>query len=128
MDKNIIELFFEESGRVFEDICQQYLYHPQIYTKLPFLPGNTGRWWGTDPVKKRQEEIDIMAIQDNQALLCECKWRNVPVNIEITKQLLDRGKLFHYDQIFYFFIFKDRFYERGVRVSKTGQFSFPHTL
>lgn len=98
--------FFEESGRVFEDICQQYLYHPQIYTKLPFLPGNTGRWWGTDPVKKRQEEIDIMAIQDNQALLCECKWRNVPVNIEIMKQLLDRGKLFHYDQIFYFYFQK----------------------
>lgn len=118
MDKNIIELFFEESGRVFGDICQQYLYHPQIYTKLPFLPGNTGRWWGTDPVKKRQEEIDIMAIQDNQALLCECKWRNVPVNIEITKQLLDRGKLFHYDQIFYFLFSKTGFTKEVLEYQK----------
>ena len=105
-------------GRVFEDICQQYLYHPQIYTKLPFLPGNTGRWWGTDPVKKRQEEIDIMAIQDNQALLCECKWRNVPVNIEITKQLLDRGKLFHYDQIFYFLFSKTGFTKEVLEYQK----------
>ena len=40
-------------GGIFEDICRQYLYHPQVYATLPFLPGNIGRWWGTDPVKKR---------------------------------------------------------------------------
>lgn len=98
-------------GRVFEDMCQQYLYHPQIYATLPFLPGNIGRWWGTDPVKKRQEEIDLMAIQDNQALLGECKWRNAPVNREILEQLLDRGCLFHYDKISYFLFSKTGFTE-----------------
>ena len=98
-------------GRVFEDMCQQYLYHPQIYATLPFLPGNIGRWWGTDPVKKRQEEIDLMAIQDNQALLGECKWRNAPVNRDILEQLLDRGRLFHYDKISYFLFSKIGFTE-----------------
>ena len=98
-------------GRVFEDMCQQYLYHPQIYATLPFLPGNIGRWWGTDPVKKRQEEIDLMAIQDNQALLGECKWRNAPVNREILEQLLDRGRLFHHDKISYFLFSKTGFTE-----------------
>jgi AAA+ ATPase superfamily predicted ATPase len=98
-------------GRVFEDMCQQYLYHPQIYATLPFLPGNIGRWWGTDPVKKRQEEIDLMAIQDNQALLGECKWRNAPVNRDILEQLLDRGRLFHHDKISYFLFSKTGFTE-----------------
>lgn len=98
-------------GRVFEDMCQQYLYHPQIYATLPFLPGNIGRWWGTDPVKKRQEEIDLMAIQDNQALLGECKWRNAPVNRDILEQLLDKGRLFHYDKISYFLFSKIGFTE-----------------
>ena len=98
-------------GRVFEDMCQQYLYHPHIYATLPFLPGNIGRWWGTDPVKKRQEEIDLMAIQDNQALLGECKWRNAPVNRDILEQLLDRGRLFHHDKISYFLFSKTGFTE-----------------
>lgn len=98
-------------GGIFEDICRQYLYHPQVYATLPFLPGNIGRWWGTDPVKKRQEEIDLMAIQDNQALLGECKWRNAPVNREILEQLLDRGCLFHYDKIRYFLFSKTGFTE-----------------
>ena len=98
-------------GGIFEDICRQYLYHPQVYATLPFLPGNVGRWWGTDPVKKRQEEIDLMAIQDNQALLGECKWRNAPVNREILEQLLDRGRLFHYDKISYFLFSKTSFTE-----------------
>ena len=48
--------------KIFETICQQYLFHPKIYESLPFPIGNVGRWWGSNPVKKRQEEIDIMAI------------------------------------------------------------------
>lgn len=106
-------------GRVFEDMCRQYLYHPQVYATLPFLPGNIGRWWGTDPVKKRQEEIDLMAIQDNQALLGECKWRNAPVNREILEQLLDRGCLFHYNKISYFLFSKTGFTEDVLKYKET---------
>ena len=29
-------------GHIFEDICIQYLYHPHVYAKFPFLPGNIG--------------------------------------------------------------------------------------
>lgn len=107
-------------GRIFENICQQYLYHPQVYATLPFLPGNIGRWWGTDPVKKRQEEIDIMAIQDTHALLAECKWRNTPVNREILDQLLDRGHLFHYENICFFLFSKTGFTDDVLEYKKTN--------
>ncbi len=106
-------------GRIFENICQQYLYHPQVYATLPFLPGNIGRWWGTDPVKKRQEKIDIMAIQDTHALLAECKWRNAPVNQEILEQLVDKGRLFHYDKISYFLFSKTGFTEDVLKYNET---------
>lgn len=96
-------------GRIFEDICIQYLYHPQIYTTLPFLPGNIGKWWGNNPVAKRQEEIDIMAVQDDQALLGECKWRNADISMEILSQLLERGKLFHYTKQYYMLFSKTGF-------------------
>ena len=36
-----------------------------------------GRWWGNDPIEKKQTEIDIMGEQDKQtALFGECKWTN----------------------------------------------------
>ena len=94
---------------IFEDICIQYLYHPQIYATLPFLPGSIGKWWGNNPVAKRQEEIDIMAVQDDQALLGECKWRNADINMEILRQLLERGNLFHYAQQYYMLFSKTGF-------------------
>jgi len=76
---------------------------------LPFLPGNIGRWWGNNPAAKRQEEIDIMVIQDDQALLGECKWRNADINMEILNQLLERGQLFHYEKQYYLLCSKTGF-------------------
>lgn len=96
-------------GHIFEDICIQYLYHPQIYATLPFLPGSIGKWWGNNPVAKRLEEIDIMAVQDDQALLGECKWRNADINMEILRQLLERGNLFHYAKQYYMLFSKTGF-------------------
>lgn len=96
-------------GHIFEDICIQYLYHPQIYATLPFFPGSIGKWWGNNPVAKRQEEIDIMAVQDDQALLGECKWRNADINMEILRQLLERGNLFHYAKQYYMLFSKTGF-------------------
>ena len=96
-------------GHVFEDICIQYLYHPHVYAKLPFLPGNIGKWWGNNPATKSQEEIDIMAVQDDQALLGECKWRNNDINMKILSQLLERGKLFHYEKQYYMLFSKTGF-------------------
>ena len=99
----------EFMGHIFEEICIQYLYHPQIYATLPFFPGSIGKWWGNNPVAKRQEEIDIMAVQDDQALLGECKWRNADINMEILRQLLERGNLFHYAQQYYMLFSKTGF-------------------
>ena len=96
-------------GHIFEDICIQYLYHPHVYAKLPFLPGNIGKWWGNNPATKSQEEIDIMAVQDDQALLGECKWRNNDINMKILSQLLERGKLFHYEKQYYMLFSKTGF-------------------
>lgn len=56
--------------------CKQYLYLPHIYERLPFTVGNMGRWWGNNSKEKRREEIDVMSVSGEKALLCECKWRN----------------------------------------------------
>ena len=85
-------------GKVFEEICRQYLFEPQVYVSFPFLYGKVGRWWGTDPRSRRQEEVDLAATGDNAILLCECKWRNEKTPVSAAEKLLYRGELFHYDQ------------------------------
>ncbi len=91
-------------GSIFEEICQQYVYLPKIYKKLPFPIGNTGRWWGNNPKKKCQEEIDIMAENGMDALFVECKWRKNLVDQDVIITLLERSGLFNY-QNNYFMIF-----------------------
>lgn len=96
-------------GGVFEEICQQYLFLPEVVETLPFYFGNMGRWWGNNPKEKRQEEIDIMAVQGDKALFGECKWRNTVVSVDVLKTLLLRGNLFSYAQKWYMVFSKTGF-------------------
>lgn len=96
-------------GSIFEEICRQYLYRPDICRSLPFFFGRLGRWWGTNPVKKQEEEIDIAALGENRMLLGECKWRNAKVDAKVLETLLERGELFAYPQKYYYVFSKSGF-------------------
>lgn len=104
-------------GAVFEAICKQYLYLPKIYARLPFPLGSTGRWWGNNPIKKCQEEIDIMAIHDSSALFGECKWRNSPVDTEVISTLKERGALFHYTENYFIIFSKGGFTDSAIETA-----------
>ena len=56
-------------GKVFEDICMQYLWKLLLDGKSQVLFADLGRWWGTDPKTRSQTEIDIMGEQDKTCLL-----------------------------------------------------------
>ncbi|WP_281258002.1 DUF234 domain-containing protein [Dethiosulfatibacter aminovorans] len=60
------ERAFDYISKISEDelISMQYLMKKNAELDLPFLFGQIGRWWGNNPVKKRQEEIDIIAADD----------------------------------------------------------------
>ena len=47
-------------------------------TTLPFFAEEVGRWWGNNPIEKRQEEIGIVAQDSENAILCECKYTEKP--------------------------------------------------
>ena len=84
-------------GFVFEDICKQYLWQENLKGKAPIDFTNMGRWWGNDPVEKKQTEIDIIAdSEDNEAIFAECKWKNEPVGEMELKELQHQSTLFHY--------------------------------
>lgn len=97
-------------GRVFEEICMQYLWKLLLKGNAPVEFVSLGRWWGNDPIKKSQAEIDIMGEQDAEtAIFAECKWRNEKVDLDILETLVERSKLFHYIKMHYYLFSKSGF-------------------
>ncbi|MCM1330298.1 MAG: AraC family ligand binding domain-containing protein [Ruminococcus sp.] len=97
-------------GKVFEDICKQYLWKLLIDGKCPVEFNSLGRWWGNDPAQKRQAEIDIMGEQDkNTALFGECKWTNERVDVGVLETLIKRSRIFLYINMHYYLFAKSGF-------------------
>lgn len=97
-------------GRVFEEICTQYLWKQLLLGKVPIEFVSLGRWWGNDPRQKCQTEIDIMGEQDsNSAIFAECKWRNENVDLDVLETLIGRSRLFHYTNVHCYLFSKSGF-------------------
>lgn len=106
-----IEPFFSEyMGKVFEEICKQYLYQQLLNGKCPVLFSSLGSWWGNNPQTKSQMELDIIGQQDSHtALLGECKWTNAAVDTNVLKTLIDRSQHFHYQNSYFYLFSKNGF-------------------
>ena len=105
-------------GAVFEEICKQYLFLPQVYSKLPFPIGEIGRWWGNNPKLRCQEEIDIMSVMGKKALFCECKWRNEKVDLSVVDTLQERSELFSYHDKYYCIFSKSGFSNEALSATE----------
>lgn len=97
-------------GKVFEDICKQYLWKQLLAGKCPVEFTSLGRWWGNDPIEKCQAEIDIMGEQDKAtALFGECKWTNEKVDLGVLEMLVKRSRLFSYNKNYFYLFSKSGF-------------------
>lgn len=91
-----IDLF---TGPVFEDVCQQFLWRAGQAQSLPLAPQRIGGWW------QANEEVDLVVLADDQALLVECKWTARAVGVDILQDLERKARLMAAElgnrQIFY---------------------------
>lgn len=90
---NIMEELPRFLGPVFEQASKDWLWQND---DLPFEPKTIGNWWGNNPALRKQEEIDIVAINfnDSEAIVGECKWRNADkLNHEMVDTLIRRATL-----------------------------------
>ena len=100
-------------GKVFEDICTQYLWKQLLEEKCPVEFNSLGRWWGNDPTEKKQAEIDIMGEQDKDtALFAECKWTNEKVDLSVLETLIKRSRIFSYKNM-HFYLFSKSGFTKG---------------
>jgi len=116
LGKNVCSDIFEKSsgrietymGLVFEECAAQYLWREMSRENIIF--NTIGRWWGANPKEKKEEEIDIIAIDEKgHAHFGECKWRNIRTGNEILEDLVRKSALV-----------PGIFYRRYIIFSKSG--------
>lgn len=115
----------EYMGKVFEEICKQYLWKLLLGGKSRVEFTSLGRWWGNDPVHKCQVEIDIVGEQDKDtALFGECKWTTEKVDLAVLETLIARSELFPYKNK-HFFLFSKSGFTKGCteKVKELGNVS-----
>jgi len=118
-DKAIAPQLSNYMGQIFEQICAQYLMKENAKLSLPFVFGRIGRWWGNNPDKKRQEEIDILAVDDENAIFGECKWRNEPCGLRILNELIEKSDLFKQYICKHYMLFSKSGFTREVEETAT---------
>lgn len=97
-------------GEVFEDICLQWMEQQNQSDRLPVKFVEIGRWWGVDPVWKRDTALPIVAYaDDDNAIFGDCVWSDEPAQINALISLEERSHCFRYRNRFLFLFSRSGF-------------------
>lgn len=108
--KKIEPYLSDYMGAVFEEISKQYLWSILLKGECPVNFTDIGRWWGTNPKTRTQEEIDIVGFEGKtKALFAECKWTNEKVDVGVLEKLIERSNLFNQTEKYYYIFSKSGF-------------------
>jgi AAA+ ATPase superfamily predicted ATPase len=106
-------------GGVFEEMCKQWCWRENIAGRLPIQAINFGRWWGNDPVRKQEAEINILGFDDNEnALFGECKWTSEKINARVLQSLMERSELFSYRQKYLYLFSRSGFSSECIAIAE----------
>lgn len=105
-------------GPVFERICSEYLEHLAKNRKLPFTPHTIGRWWETNPKTRKEDDIDILALdkQHQSAIFCECKFRNKLLGIDEYSDFFNATEIITKPENRYYFLFSKSGFTEEVKI------------
>lgn len=70
-------------SKIYEDLSRENL---MWENKVPFPIKSLGRWWD------KNEEIDVVALGENEILFGECKWSNKHVGLSVLYKLKEKAK------------------------------------
>lgn len=123
--ENILFLFDTDIGFVFEEICSEHLRN--------IHGGSSGTWWGSDPVSKTSEEIDVVVTKSEgrfrHGWFAECKYRSSPVGKDVLDTLKKRVDLVKgYDYVHYVLYSKSGFTEDILDIENTELYALDDIL
>lgn len=101
-------------GLTFEKMCQDYLLY--YSDNLPIELCNIGQWWGTDPKKKKQIQIDIVGtpVQGNDYIIGSCKYRNEKIGIDELNLIRDYASVLGKGNSYHYYIFSKGGFTDGL--------------
>lgn len=111
-------------SNVFENICIEYLKRMQELGNFDdlFVFEEIGRCFWTSE-ERVEEEVDILAYSDKNAIFGECKWRNEPLNIGVYKKLVKKSqdkKFVGYINKYYFLFSKSGFTDEVIELAQSN--------
>ena len=120
------EAFSTYAGKQFETVCMQWVKRVNGTDRLPLLATHFGQWWGANPLKKEQTDIDIVAADQSSKtlLLGECKWRNTFDETEAVEALLARVGLIAGYRTTHLMFFSKRPVHEATRRKYAGRIEF----
>ena len=85
----------EFMGSIFEGMCRYFLLKNAFTSTLPCNITEVGKWFGTDPRKKEETDIDVVGLdkETRQAVIGECKFTNSEVDKTIFDDLVAQNNL-----------------------------------
>lgn len=101
-------------GLVFEKMCRDYLLY--YADELPFEPVEIGQWWGTDPRKKKQIQIDVVAtsVTENEFIVGSCKFKNEKIGVDELELLKEYAEVFSRGKKCNYYIFSKNGFTDGL--------------
>ena len=101
-------------GLIFEKMCQDYLLY--YSDSLPIELSEIGQWWGTDPKKKKQTQIDIVGtpVEGKDYIIGSCKYRNEKIGVDELDLIRDYASVFGKGNNYYYYIFSKGGFTDGL--------------
>lgn len=104
-------------GIRFEAVCLEFLIKLNKEMKLEFLVENFGSWWGSNPLTKLQEEIDIVGLSKHAGIYCECKYKNEKTGVNVYEKLVERSYLVSREKKYYYIFSKSGFTKELLEIA-----------
>ena len=101
-------------GLIFEKMCQDYLLY--YSDNLPIELSEIGQWWGTDPKKKKQIQIDIVGtpVEGKDYIIGSCKYRNEKIGVDELDLIRDYASVFGKGNNYHYYIFSKGGFTDGL--------------
>ena len=108
-------------GLTFEKMCQDYLLYYE--ENLPIELSEIGQWWGTDSVKKKQIQIDIVgsSAAEKEYIIASCKYKNEQIGLDELELIKEYAAVFGKGNKYYYYIFSKGGFTEGLRQAEEKQ-------
>lgn len=121
-DKSVKAYFSDFMGIIFEKMCQDYLVY--YVDDLPINLNEIGQWWGTDPKKKKQIQIDIVGTpaEGREYIIGSCKYRNEKIGLDELDLMREYAAVFGKGDKYHYYIFsKSGFTDSLLEAAENGE-------